>query len=719
MNMTHKNDEIPLDAKLLSYAIIELNISRRNVAIYPRDHPSVESTLTNAFKFLKQLFGMRSEITLAIAKDTIIIDTYHLDKNNPVYRDFAINLSKMNIAYITLKAGITKEELYRFHSFISEKIEDLTVNNLKEALKKYKLTHIDVGFVDYRKFSTVDPKSVQQGNKVPLWERYVYGMIEGTLQSEAVSDEVRDIPPEILAKLLNKASVRDLKEESYDKVITAYMRSSAGSIFSGQDLKRLLEFIDRLNPDLKKKFLSSAGRTFSEDIDSTYQSFRKMSVEEIEKFLDTMNKQTIAMPQPLMNLIDKLSHSIPDSSEAIYLDEDQMEDEEFLPSNLAELFNNDNTSKNTEISVTGKDLEEIQNLLNFDAAQLRTSHLMEFETEFYDDLIEKRFNQIILELMSSETVSEEEYQAFVNIIKGQTEQLLWIGQYGQILDTLKIIELNKALHKFTDINSRALQYYHSSEFISLLIDSFRILGRNKRKVVSMICEYYDKKIIPYLIDALIEETSQIIRRFLMEIIKQFGSKVIPEATKRLNDDRWFVQRNMLYILSETDSKEVAAYIKPFCKNENSKVRVAAIKCLLNAADNYAIEIIREQLKSNQDNFELAIALSGSFRIKEVVGDLILILTKQERSGTDLLNKIPVVRALGDIGDPRALDAFRLIISSNSLLFRKIIEQLKEEVYKTLNKFNYESVKDLVEAGLKSRNAFIREESLRLHKGKAE
>ena len=50
--------------------------------------------------------------------------------------------------------------------------------------------------------------------------------------------------------------------------------------------------------------------------------------------------------------------------------------------------------------------------------------------------------------MSSETVSEEEYQSFVNIIKGQTEQLLWIGQYGQILDMLKVIELNKALYKF-------------------------------------------------------------------------------------------------------------------------------------------------------------------------------------------------------------------------------------------------------------------------------
>ena len=110
--------------------------------------------MSNAFKFLKQLFEIRSEITLAVAKDTIIIDKYHLDKKNPVYRDFALTLSQMNIAYITFKTGITKEELYRFHSFITEKTEDLTVNNLKEVFKKYKCNLILViGFVDYRKFA--------------------------------------------------------------------------------------------------------------------------------------------------------------------------------------------------------------------------------------------------------------------------------------------------------------------------------------------------------------------------------------------------------------------------------------------------------------------------------------------------------------------------------------------------------------------------------------
>ena len=562
-------DKIPLDARLLSYAIIELNISRRNVAIYPRDHPSVESSLSNAFKFLKQLFEIRSHITLAVAKDTIIIDKYHLDKKNPVFRDFALTLSRMHIAYITLKNGITKDELYRFHRFITEKTDDLTVNNLKQVVKKYNVPHMDIGFVDYRKFATGDFNPVQQTQKVPIWERYIYGLLEGTLQGEEVSDEVREIPPEILASLLNKVSDQPLKEETYEKVITTYMRSSSESIFSGQDLKRLLDFIDRLRPDLKHRFLSSAVKTFSEDTASTYQSLKKISVEEIERFLDTVNKQRITIPPALRSLIDKFSYNAEDASDAIYLEEDLIEDEEFLPSHLTELFSSDNTNEHAQTSVAGNDLQEIQNLVDFDAADLKTSQLIEFENEFNEDLTEKRFNQIILELMSSETPSEEEYQRFADIVKDQSQQLLWIGQYGQILDILKVLEVNKALYRFSDINSKALQYFHSPEFVLQLIESLKLLGRQMRKEVWMICEYYDKEIIPYLIDALIEEESPIIRRFLMDLLKQFKNKVIPEAVKRLNDTRWFVKRNMLYILRDLDIKEVSEYIRPYCQDEES------------------------------------------------------------------------------------------------------------------------------------------------------
>jgi hypothetical protein len=707
--MTDDIEKIPLDARLLSYAIIELNISRRNVAIYPGDHPSVKNSLSTAFKFLKQLFNIRPQITLAVAKDTIIIDKYHLDKKNPVFRDFALTLSNMNIAHITLKTGITKDELYGFHRFITEKLDDLTIENIKKVINKYTLPHIDIGFIDYQKFSTKDFSPGKHASKVPLWERYIYGLVEGTLQNGSVTEEIREIPPEILAQLLNKVSNQGLKEEAYDKVITTYLRNSSESIFSGRDLKRLLEFIERLRPDLKKRFLSSAVNTFSSDTASTYESFKKISADEIEGFLDAVNTQRLAIPPALLSLMDKFSYNAPDPSDAIYIDEDLIDDEEFLPSNLAGLFD-----EKKQEEVLQRDIREIQDLVSFDASELKTSHLIDFDNEFNEDLMEKRSNQIILNLMSSDIISEENYRSFADVIKEQSRQLLWIGHYEQVLQGLQILEANVKRNYFSDISSKTLGYFRSAEFILQLVDSFLLLGRQMKNEVLKVCEYYDREIIPYLIDALIKEESQTTRRFLMNLLKGFGNKIIPEAVTRLNDSRWFVKRNMLYILMDLDTKEVSEYIKPCCHDENPKVRITALRCLLNLRDEYAIATIRQNLASSSEGlFVQAVTLAGSFKLNEVVDDLISLLNKHELTGADILHKISIVRALGDIADPKALKTLRRLLSSRSILFRKTSDQLKEDIYKTLKNYPYDLVKDLVDSGAKSKNRVIREESLRV------
>jgi len=709
-------EKIPLDARLLSYAIIELNISRRNVSIYPKEHPSVTRSLGRTYDFLRKLFEIRSEITLAVAKDTIIIDEYKLDKKNPVFREFALNLSKMHIAYITLHNGVTKDELYQFHSFLSEKVEDSTVDRIRKVLREYNLQHINIRFVDYGAFSFAGGEKSQQTKESSLWERYIFGLLEGSMQGEAVSDKVRDIPPKILAQLLNRVSEENHKEEAYDRVITAYMRSSSDSFFSGTELKKMLTLINHLRPELKKQFLSSTVKNFSSNIDSSSQILKKLSVEEIIGLLNAINEQKITIPEPLMNLLDKFTDISKGNIESLKLADGLIVDDIILSPEIDTVFKQDNFV--TLLDDTYQ--QEIQKLLNVHSKGFKTSQLIEFESEFNDDLVEKKFNQIMLELMVSPTVARKEYQEIVSLVQGQSEQLLWIGEYGQILMLLNLLESNKAQDRFADINSEALYHFHADEFLVLLVDSLRILGKQKRKEVTALCEYYDHRIIPFLIDALIEEDSQMTRRFLMDLLKQLGDKVIPEATKRLADDRWFVKRNMLYILSETNNKDVAEYIQPYCRDENLKVSFEALRCLLSSDDSYAIDTIKEYLRSDiRVRVEQAIALSGSFRIKEVVGDLIQMLKKTEMTGSDFYDKIPVVKALGDIGDPQAVETLRRVLAKRSILFRGVSDRLKEEIYKTLNGYPYESVRDLVEAGLKSKNQYIRTESLRLSKANAQ
>ena len=250
----------------------------------------------------------------------------------------------------------------------------------------------------------------------------------------------------------------------------------------------------------------------------------------------------------------------------------------------------------------------------------------------------------------------------------------------------------------------------------LLVDSLKLLGRQMRAEVWGMCDYYDKTIIPYLMDALIEEESPSVRRFLLDLLGQFGNKVIGEAVERLNDARWFVKRNMLYILRDLDIKEASEYIRPHCNDENSKVRLTALKCLLSVRDAYAVETIRRHLTSDsQELFQQALSLAASFKVEDTVGDLVRLLERQVLTGADILNKIPIVRTLGEIGDPRALDALRSLLSMRSVLHRKNTDRLKVEIYKTLKNYPYEAIKDLIESGLSSTNKIIRDQSLLLRK----
>lgn len=713
--MSDNIEKIPLDARLLSDAIIELNISRRNVSIYPRNHPSVEKSLNRAFEFLHKLFELRPEITIAVAKDTLIIDDYYLEKKNPVYREFALHLSNLNIAYVTFITGLTNEELYVFHRFISVNADDSSADVLQEQFRELNLIHIRTGFIDYGAFTFEEGKTLKETPNEQLWERYVYGLLEGTLQTEGMSDEIRDIPPEVLARLINKTASNELREESYDKVITSYIRRSSESLFSGKDLKRLLDFINGLRPELKKQFLSSTVRTVSKDMDAAYKALDGVSVDEIMELLNTINEQKMVIPDALKNLLDKLSDFRDIGPENVTIGDTLLVDDIFLSPDLANLLGEGDFKSYIDTTYQ----KEIQKLLEFKSVS-SAAELKEIEKEYSDEYIEKDFHQTILELLLSDIITEEEYQSFITTIKEQTDQLTWSGQYSQILKILQVLSANASRNRFPDITAEAIRYYYSQEFIANLIESFKILGRQMREEAYMLCEYYGERIIAPLIDALIQEDSQIIRKFFVSILKQLGDRVIPEAVKRLGDSRWFVKRNMLYLLGECNREEVLPHIRPYARHENRKVSFEAVKCLLNAMDGYGLEAVKDYLSSeSSESVEQGIALAGAYRIKKVVPDLIQLLKKRRIGGTDAYEKIPIVKALGEIGDPRALDALREVLSEKSFFFKGVTEKLKEEVYRTLRNYPYSAIRDFIEAGMKSKSEYIKEESLRLSRIKAD
>ncbi|MBI5055053.1 MAG: HEAT repeat domain-containing protein [Nitrospirae bacterium] len=679
-------ENVPLDTRLLSEAIIELNISRHNVSIYPRNHPIVDTSLNKAFDHLQQLFELRQEITLAIAKDTLIIDMQHLDRQNPVYKDFAACLSGMNIASVTFVQGLTKEELYSFHSFLLKNIPDEFAGDMQEFLAEYNLVNIKIGFIDYSAFIMTGLESGQTDTGESLLEKYVYGLLEGSLDTEDAYDVLFNMPPGQFAELINNAAPDKIREDSYDRIITSYIRRSSERAFSGKKLAKFLGFINDLNPGLKQQFLSSTANAMSRDLTSIEKSLRDMSADDFIELFSIINEYSGSIPEALKNLLDKFSAYQQKPSYGGGL----VEDDIFISPEVAALFEK---AKFSEF-VTDSYQAEIQRILKADTQKASAELTIAFAKEWSDEHIEKDFNRIILELLSSaipDIIDREDYGLFAGILQEQMVQFINTGQYGQVLKTIRTLGSNAD----NRLSSVAVQYYNSPQFISSLVDSLRVMGRQMRDDAMLLCDYYDEKVLPPLMDALFVEESPATRKFILSAITHFGYKAADEAVKRLGDKRWFVTRNLLFILLECGNEEALKLAKPFCNHENPKVSFEAIKCLLKAKDEYGITSLRNCLNpESEELIKKALDLAGAFKVKEVVTDLIKMLEKRAMFGADFEKKIPFVRALGQIGDPAALDTLRNILNEKSLFFKNALDRLKEEIKRTLKHYPEESVKDI-------------------------
>ncbi len=164
---------------------------------------------------------------------------------------------------------------------------------------------------------------------------------------------------------------------------------------------------------------------------------------------------------------------------------------------------------------------------------------------------------------------------------------------------------------------------------------------------------------------------------------------------------------MLILIRETGGKIYLKKIKPFARHENIKVALEAIRTLLHFNSVDAISHLKILFKNdNPDIRTEAIRLAGIYKVKEVLPVLHELLEKKDILGTESYYKIPIVKALSEIGDPSSIKHLINVYNSKSLLYRSSLEELKLEIFRTLHRYKKEVIKPLIEMGMKSKNKEI-------------
>ncbi len=193
--------EIPLDTQLLSEAVIELNISRKNVGIYPPGHIQITKSIERAFAILERLFEIRSEMTLGVAKDTLLVGQDYLDQKNPVYCDFALSMNLRGIAAVTFIRGLEKEELTCFHRILTTKPDEIrSAGGIEKVMVGYDIRHVRVMAVDYGSFHVTEEQQIlrpqakaDERKDLNLWQDFVSHLSAGTLAASGQGVPLKDV----------------------------------------------------------------------------------------------------------------------------------------------------------------------------------------------------------------------------------------------------------------------------------------------------------------------------------------------------------------------------------------------------------------------------------------------------------------------------------------------------------------------------------------------
>lgn len=158
---------------------------------------------------------------------------------------------------------------------------------------------------------------------------------------------------------------------------------------------------------------------------------------------------------------------------------------------------------------------------------------------------------------------------------------------------------------------------------------------------------------PPLLDRLETAESRSVRRNLFGVIAGLGREILPEVVDRLDDDRWYVRRNMLALLHDLGGAPEGFSPAPLADDPKLAVRVEAYKLMLEDPDHRREGVLRALEEDEARPVALAISAVEP-PLDDELRDGLLRLLEREDLSADV--KAQAVRALAAAPDARTCEA---------------------------------------------------------------
>ena len=711
-----------------------LALAWKNLAAYPAGHPVLDGTLEEVRQRLEDLRGPAPNVLFGVSADGLIYGESKVD--SAYVQKFAHALYVRGVALLRFEAATAASDIEAFLRLLRAGTAGEQTEPLWDQLQSSGVSNIELQPVDYSAVQvtdSLDSDSFEQEEAGSLWDAILKELVAGrelTPEATRLLGNGVDAADELADLILRYGEAESADDIELDSQATFGVRFPTRVPRAGGSSHAVAELVVRAVGD---HFASSTGGGRQVAVQQVAQLIRSLP-EPIRAAVLRQSLADLAIDEAAGSLLHELVSTLRNDEVLEALT--QISGTTKLSShamNLLQLLRATRPETRRE-ETEAREIPDLSSLLGdedidrfnppdhmalLDQASLfAPGHNSPVRTPAYlgdrvetvaEDALRRQLFETLLALLFSPAAGSRNPESALRRIEVLFREYTDANRFEEAVECvahLRHLRRTTASEGLKEAINRSIARLASHKSIQGLIENIATASPEQVEELKRLTKALGPLALRELLIALTEEDNRSRRRHLFDFVVGLGPIIVPEVVAFLKDERWYVVRNMIVLLRTVEDRTSLPEIRRHANNPDLRVRLEAIKTLLAFDPKVPRELLKRAINDPDPKLaEAAIALVGSYAIGEGVDSLLEIVTTRDLFGRRRRIRLSAIRALGDLGDPRALLELKTFFVDSILPWPAREE--RRAAYESLSGYAVEDRALWVERGSRSRDPVIR------------
>jgi hypothetical protein len=317
----------------------------------------------------------------------------------------------------------------------------------------------------------------------------------------------------------------------------------------------------------------------------------------------------------------------------------------------------------------------------------------------------------LFEILALEKETEP-FQDAINILIKVLDAFLTLGEFTKASDLLKRVYIILKTYDLQDWQVEGIGKIIIEAGEEVRIERIgKVLEREEVSLepVSTYLSLLPKNAIKPLIKLLGELKNSKVRRLFCDALSEIGKNHIELFTPFIEDRRWYLVRNIVYILGRIGKEQALPYVQKAFNHEENRVRREAIQALGLIGGPKAIGLLVKALTDNDVRIRCMAAINlGKVGKKTGLIPLLEVVQSKDFNKREPVEIKAFFNAIGMVGSNEAVPVLQQLLERKSWFGRGKTDEIHIGAANTLAMIGTPNAKAILEEGKNSKDESIRE-----------